>query len=124
MDNCLEIIDLPVRVEDSSTRRLASDGLVKNRREILTLLERGVKSGNGNYSPGGLYLGRGPNVPGEADAIAILDIIDVHGVGLICSYGDGKRECCVWGNALPRDESSVDRKRGGDEEENEEAKDG
>lgn len=49
--------NLPVGVENSSARRLASNGLVKNGRKILTLLERSVESGDGDYSSGSLDLG-------------------------------------------------------------------
>lgn len=80
---------LPVRVENGTARRFAGDGFVKDGRQILALLERSVEGTDGDYGPGGLDLGGGPDVPGEADAIAILDIIDVHGGGCLARW------CCV-----------------------------
>lgn len=71
--------DLPVGVEYSSAGRFAGDGFIEDRRQILALLERCVKGADGDYGPGSFDLGRGPDIPGEADAISVLDIIDVHG---------------------------------------------
>jgi hypothetical protein len=75
----------PVRVEHGSAGGLAGDGLVEDGGQVLALLERGVEGADGDYGPGCLDLGRGPYVPGEANAIAILDIIDIHG----CDVGTG-----------------------------------
>lgn len=70
---------LPVRIQDGSARRLAGDRFVKHGRQILTLLKRGVEGADGDYGPSSLDLGGRPDVPREANAISILDIIDVHG---------------------------------------------
>lgn len=75
---------LPVRVENGTARRFAGDGFVEDGGQILALLERRVEGTDGNYGPGSLDLGRGPDVPGETNAIAIFDIIDVHGGGGDC----------------------------------------
>lgn len=47
----------PVRVQDGSAWRFASDRLVEDGRKIFALLERSVESADGDYSPGSLDLG-------------------------------------------------------------------
>ena len=83
------VSNLPVRVEDCTAGRFAGDGFVEDGRKIFALLERGVEGADGDYGPGSLDLGRRPDVPGKANAIAIFDIIDVHGDGLSWCCGEG-----------------------------------
>ncbi|RKO83088.1 hypothetical protein BDK51DRAFT_47688, partial [Blyttiomyces helicus] len=62
----------PKGVEDRPARHLASDGLVSECRDALALLERGVEGADGDDHAGGLESRGRPDVPREANAIAIL----------------------------------------------------
>jgi hypothetical protein len=61
-------VDLPVRVKNRFTARLACDWLVHDRREIFPLLQWRVESRDGNDSPGRFDPARGPSIPRETDS--------------------------------------------------------
>jgi hypothetical protein len=61
-------VNLPVRVEDRFTARLACDWLIHDRREIFPLLQWRVESRDGNDSPGRFDPARGPSIPRETDS--------------------------------------------------------
>lgn len=56
-------VDLAVGVEDGAAGRLAGDGLVEDRGEVVALLEGRVEGGDGDDDAGALEARAGPDVP-------------------------------------------------------------